>query len=285
MSFLSVLVARALVTNWAAFTTWRTGHIKNYVQRLLIGTDSPCRVDLFPTYFQTRTSLEIPNLVLNSVGLLLSIFFSFMLLKIYNAQTFKSIGPPKEIVRIYRFFQMFFVCLQLSVFCLVTAMALWINELVNGAIALISMHTTAYLGVFIASTILLVPWISMGWFAVRREMKKLMAGFLFLGFLYVAGWGIMFCSLEYRWTFLRWPFFAALTAEAFVVMIASCVLGVMCRRNFDKGLAHYLYVESVLGKDNFEPELFPHDVEKVSFDTALQKSAHYSAEDLKEFIS
>jgi len=68
-----------------------------------------------------------------------------------------------------------------------------------------------------------------------------------------------------------------------VVMIASCVLGVMCRRNFDKGLAHYLYVESVLGKANFEPELFPHDVEKASFDT-LQKPGHCSAEDLKEAI-
>jgi len=53
----------------------------------------------------------------------------------------------------------------------------------------------------------------------------------------------------------------------------------------DSRILGTVYVESVLGKDNFEPELFPHDVEKVSFDTALQKSAHYSAEDLKEFIS
>lgn len=281
---LSVLVARVLVTNWAAFTTWRTGHIQIYIQRFLTGDDSPCQVDLFPTYFQTRTSFEIPNLVLNSVGLLLAIFFSFKLLKMYNAQTFKSIGPPQEIVRIYRVFQAFFVCLQLSVFCLVTAMALWINEIVNGAIAVLSMHTAAYIGLFIGSTILLVPWISMGWFAVRREMKKLMAAFLILGFLYIAAWATMFYSLEYRWTFIRWPFFAALTAEAFVVMIASCVLGVTCRRNFDKGLAHYLYVENVLGNDDFEPELFPHDVEKSSPDVLQKQVRGYSTEDLKEFV-
>lgn len=156
-------------------------------------------------------------------------------------------------------------------------MALWINEIVNGAIAVLSMHTAAYIGLFIGSTIVRCslyllsrplshvlqiasraldfdgkPSLSylqnraladilliQGWFAVRREMKKLMAAFLILGFLYIAAWATMFYSLEYRWTFIRWPFFAALTAEAFVVMIASCVLGVTCRRNFDKGLAHY----------------------------------------------
>jgi len=78
-----------------------------------------------------------------------------------------------------------------------------------------------------------------GWFAVRREMKKLLAAFLFLGVFYIASWGAMFYSLVFRWTFASWPFFASLAVAAFVMLIASCVLGVVCRKNFDKGLAHF----------------------------------------------
>ena len=80
----------------------------------------------------------------------------------FNTRTFKSVGPPKEIIRIYRvsttryewstlnistipihqFFLAFLVCLEVSVFCLVAAMSLWITELMNGAIALISTRTS-----------------------------------------------------------------------------------------------------------------------------------------------
>src|SRR5882724_2668267 len=37
----------------SAFATWRTAHIANYVRQLLTGENSPCGVDIFPTYFQT----------------------------------------------------------------------------------------------------------------------------------------------------------------------------------------------------------------------------------------
>lgn len=81
---LSVLFARVLLTkyvlstnvsiesfytifhSWAAFTLFRTGCIQRYIQRLLIDADSPCQVDLFPTYFKTRISLEASILLWNS---------------------------------------------------------------------------------------------------------------------------------------------------------------------------------------------------------------------------
>jgi hypothetical protein len=172
----------------------------------------------------------------------------------------------------------FFVCLQLTAFFLAAAMSLWINELIHGAISQISTSSHVYHGLFIATTSvcssrflcsfgnltnssmqLLLPWIAMvsrcvhflstalhdnqitlqGWFAVRHEIKKLLAVFLFLGIFYITSWGVMFYSQAFRWTFASWPFFASLTVAAFVMLIASFVLGVICRKNFDKGLAHF----------------------------------------------
>lgn len=46
-----------------------------------------------------------------------------------------------------------FVCLQLSVYLLVSSMGLWIDQLVNGAIARISSFTAIYLALFIFTII------------------------------------------------------------------------------------------------------------------------------------
>ena len=113
-----------------------------------------------------------------------------------------------------------------------------------------------------------------------------MAGFFVVGLVLTVSWALMFYSVEFRWTFINWLFFATLMTEALVGMTASCVLGVICWRNFDKGLAHYrsfcaldfflfllelttfaVYVENILAKDDFHPELFDHDEEKVPYNS------------------
>jgi hypothetical protein len=269
---ISVLVARVLLTNFSAFSIWRIGHAAQYIEKLITDPNSPCGVGLFTTYFHTKKLLEIPNLALNFIGLLMSAFFTWRLVKIYNVHTFKTVGPPPEVIRIYKFYMAFFVCLQLSVYCLMTAMVLWTNELINSSIKFISIHTSLYIGVFIWSIVLLIPWLTIGWFGVRRESKRLMICFLFLGFCIILAWSIMFYSLVYRWTFIQWPFFATLTIEAFIVLIASCILGIICWRNFNKGLGHFIYVESVLAKGDFEHETFTHDVEKLDFDPDLPRN-------------
>ena len=38
---------------------------------------------------------------------------------------------------------------------------------------------------------------------------------------------------------MSWPFFATLTVTAYMFSIVSSILGVFCRLNFGKGLAHY----------------------------------------------
>ena len=77
-----------------------------------------------------------------------------------------------------------------------------------------------------------------GSFAVHREMKKSMAGFLFLGLFYIASWAAMFHSPAFHWTFFSWAFFASLTVVAFVILIVGGVLGLVCWRNLNEGLAY-----------------------------------------------
>ncbi|KII83846.1 hypothetical protein PLICRDRAFT_147929 [Plicaturopsis crispa FD-325 SS-3] len=259
---LAILCARVLTTGWSAYSIWRLKDIDVRFRTLVSDASSPCHADLFSTFVPSRGPLEIADLLLNCTALVISAYLSINLLKVYTEHTFKRVGPPPNIMRIYRYFLAIFVCLQLSGFLLVTAMGLWIDQLFNTAVAFISTHTTIYIASFLFTAILLIPWVILGWFAVRRERRKLMTTFLVIGFIFIAGWSVMFYSQVYRWQFVQFPFFACITLEAFIVMIASCVLGAVCWRNFDKGLAHYLYVEEVLSSTDFEHAVFPRDMEK-----------------------
>jgi len=275
---LAVFLARALVTSWSIYSTWRSGLIADYVSQLMSSANSPCGVDLFSVYFRTKIAFETSILILNVVGLLVSIFFYFKIFRMYDAQTYKNIGPPPGIIQIHRVFLAFFVCIQLSIFYLVIEMALWISELMHGTAAIVSTSIGVYRGLSIATTSLLIPWLVVGWFAVRHEKKKLMVAFLFLGVFYIVSWAVMFYTPVFRWTFVSWPFLATLTVSAFVMMIASCVLGVFCWRNFDKGLARYLDVEDALIKANFQPDVFTNirnSMEKLPIDSMRINSTKF----------
>jgi len=66
-----------------------------------------------------------------------------------------------------------------------------------------------------------------------------MVVFLVLSALYLFGWGLMFDSDTFRWTFVQWGFFGAATSLSALLDLIGLTVGIMCRLNFDKGLAHY----------------------------------------------
>jgi hypothetical protein len=276
---LAVLFTRVIVTAWAIYAVWRTQYLESLFHEMIIDSGTACQVDLFPSYFQTRTAYEIPDIILNWTALLISSYLSWHLLKTYNAQSFKCVGAPKHIVRIYKFFMAVMACLQLEVFALSAAMALWVDKLTNSAVGIYSEYTTAYQVLFISSTIVLIPWIAMGWFALRREKKLMMLIFLITAFVLLSCWGVMFYSLVYRWTLEQWPYLACFTFASFILIIASMVLGIVCWLNFNKGLAEYLNVEDALASANFMPEVFKHDVEKGSSDFTIKQDPRIVAFD------
>ncbi|KAJ8495475.1 hypothetical protein ONZ45_g12845 [Pleurotus djamor] len=261
---LAILLARVLVTGWSAYAIWRTGHNKHVFDALFIGENTPCRIDLWPEYFSSRIAAEIPDLILNVIALCISSYLSWTLVKRYNQQSFKCMGPPPSIVRIYRFFMAVLVCLHLATFFLVVAMSLWTDQMFNTAIGRTSEHIPVYQALVIGTTVLLLPWISLGWYAVRHERKPIMVVFLLIAFVFLGGWSAMFYSIVYRWSLQEWPFLLSMTTFAFVVIFASVVLGIVCWLNFNKGLAQYLHAESVLASSNFVPSVFKHDPETAS---------------------
>lgn len=54
------------------------------------------------------------------------------------------------------------------------------------------------------------------------------------------------------------------------LIVASIVLGVICRLNFGKGFAQYLHAEAALESSNFAPEVFKHDEEKYSLELEIK---------------
>jgi hypothetical protein len=65
-----------------------------------------------------------------------------------------------------------------------------------------------------------------------------MVVFLVLSALYLVGWGLMFDSGTFRWTFVEWGFFGATASLSALLVLIGLTVGIMCRLNFDKGLAH-----------------------------------------------
>ncbi|KAF9446545.1 hypothetical protein P691DRAFT_733061 [Macrolepiota fuliginosa MF-IS2] len=263
----TVLVTRALMTVWSIYSVWRTRNFQDIFGKLYADPGTPCHIDFFPAYFPRRTEYEIPDLVLNITGFLISCWFSWALLRTYNAQAMRYVGAPEHVNRIHKLFLAVLSCLQLGVFVLVTAMGLWVDVLRNTAIHGISTHTSIYLGATITTSIILIPWICLGWYGIRCEMKKTIALFFFFGFAIIVGWSIMFYSLVYRWTLLQWPFLASLSMLSFILVVSSTILAIICRFNFNRGLKQYLHAEAALAQSGFSPEIFRHDEEKgASFD-------------------
>ncbi|KAF4586242.1 hypothetical protein EYR38_010516 [Pleurotus pulmonarius] len=263
---LSVLFARAIATGWSGYALWRTKHNSKVFETLFIGPNTPCRINLWNDWSKLRVNAEIPDIILNCTALTLSCYLSWTLVKRYNQQSFKCMGPPQAIVKIYRFFMAVLVSLQLGTLFLVAAMGLWTDQMFNTAIG----HTSQFIEVYEA----LIIGTTVGWYAIRHERKVLMAIFLVIGFVFLGGWSSMFYSRVYRWSLVQWPFLFSITVCSFVLIVASMILGVICWLNFNKGLSQYLHAEAILSSSNFAPSVFKHDPDAISQTSDPEKGAH-----------
>ncbi|KAH9477056.1 hypothetical protein JR316_0010972 [Psilocybe cubensis] len=253
---LSVLMTRFISTAWSSYSVWRGQAFSANFQELIGDPGTPCSLDIFQSFWGSRFGLQIADLLLSATGLIFFFCLSWKLLRIYSDQSFKCVGAPEHVMRIHKFFMALLASLQLEAFVLVTSGGLWIDVLMNTAIVEISAHTKLYQALFISTTILLVPWIAMGWYSIRREMKRVMIIFLGIGICIMAGWATMFYSIVYRWSFMQWPFLGCFTVASFILLLSSIILGIVCRINFGKGLAQYLHAEETLQSLNFAPDAF-----------------------------
>ncbi|TBU56155.1 hypothetical protein BD310DRAFT_932019 [Dichomitus squalens] len=259
----AVLFARVLQSGWAIYTLWRTFDVQFRYQKLILDAATPCHFDVLPQYFSTRVALQIPELVLHLTALCSTSFLALRIVKGYRISTVRRVDPPPGVMRLYRYFLINSMFVELSLFFTLTATSLWLDQLRNSSIAMLAMRPGLYYALIIVTIVTIVPWMVMGWFAIRRELKYLMACFTFLTFAYVLFWGVMFDAKVYVWTFIEWPFFASMVVVSFLVQCGAGVFGVVSWLGFGKGLAHYLHVEQVLLESDFDADVFSNDPEKA----------------------
>lgn len=209
---------------------------------------------------------------------------TWKLVKSFGWQTFKRVGASRQISRIYKFVLTLSITIQLSVFFMAATVGLWLDQLWNGPIGRLASFKQMYQIIFMIVGVLLIPWLMTGWFAVRRELKIPMLAFLVLCVGYFAGWGAMFLSDAFRWTYLQWYFFGIMACTSVLLTLISFVLGLICRWNFDRGLPRYLKGDQTLSdKDEFlhAPPLIAspadRDIERVPFPSEDKAIPTYAA--------
>lgn len=274
------LLTHLSATAWGGFQLAQTNAFHKDFGTVL--TRGACGVNLLPTYWKSRANVEIPSLILNCVALIASVVLSWRLIKTFGWQTFKRVGASRTINRVYKLVLTLSVAIQLSLFFVVVSVALWLDQICNGAIGRLATAHKVYESLLIIVLLMLPVWLLTGWFAVRRESKIPMTIFLVLCVGYIAGWGAMFDSTTFRWTLSQWSFFAAMMVAGFILVMICFTVGVFCRLNFGRGLPHHLNAEEPLPGDDFE-RVFPNekgslsDPEKIDFPTNFGAVPTYEA--------
>lgn len=68
--------------------------------------------------------------------------------------------------------------------------------------------------------------------------------FLGLCIVYLGGWGVMFISTTFRWTFITWDLFSIMAVASVLLTFACLTFGLFCRINFDRGLlSHRMFFD------------------------------------------
>ncbi|KAF9056479.1 hypothetical protein BJ165DRAFT_1433809 [Panaeolus papilionaceus] len=235
---LASLVTHVMATAWGAFQIYHTSTFRSEFNRVI--TRGACRnVPLITQYWTARSQAEIPSLALNVLALFVSIFLTWKLIKLYGWQTFKRIGASLTINRVYKLVLTFSIAIQLSLFFIVVTVSLWLDSLMNREIGEKVDFLKLYKATSFITLALLIPWLMTGWFAVRRELRIPLLVFLVLSILYLGGWSVMFVSTTFKWIFVTWRFFSVMATASVFLTVSSLILGIICRFNFDKGLAKY----------------------------------------------
>jgi len=225
---LASLVTHLMATAWAGFQITHTANFPSDFGRVV--THGACNnISLLPHYWVARGKAEIPSLALNVIALFVSSFLTWKLIKLFGWQTFKRVGASLTINRVYKLVLFLSITIQLSLFFMIVTVSLWVDQLMNNLIGDLADFQKLYKVTSFITLALLVPWLMTGWFAVRRELRGPMFVFLLLSTLYLGGWGVMFFSTTFRWTFVTWRFFSIMASASVLLTVLSIILGVVCR--------------------------------------------------------
>ncbi|KAF7307690.1 hypothetical protein MKEN_01129000 [Mycena kentingensis (nom. inval.)] len=259
----AALAARALSAGWASFRVHGNNNLHAaYLHVLAIRCG---QFDPMGDWWN-RTSPQIVALVFNVLDLVLSAAISYKLFKVYASQTFSRVGASAQVHRIYKLILFFSVILQLAGFFTLASTCLWIGKIALGPIRQFADHFDLYLAVLIVTAVFDVPWLVLGWLSVRREHKILFLLFALISCILFAMAALMLISPLYRFVLTAWSFYATVSVTAYVLLVATSVLAIICRLQFGKGLAHFLRVTDMLDDGDFTPVTFTKGDESPQYD-------------------
>ncbi|THU79895.1 hypothetical protein K435DRAFT_516624 [Dendrothele bispora CBS 962.96] len=264
---LAGLILHILFTTWSIYAFWRTKYQKDVFNLLIEEPATPCSTAVFSPYFENRVLYETYDLVLNITAFLLAAYLSWHLVRGFSKKSVQRLDAPENVKAIYKYFLAIQVCLQMAAFVLSTWMGLWLDQIQTSYILKISNHLAVYRAMYIFYTVLLLPWMLAGWWGIRLEKRKIVAVFTLTSFVLIVIACVIFYSQVFRWTFIAWPFFGGMTVLSLVLLVAIFALSIICRANFGKGLAQYLYADSALASSNFTVGSFKYDIENAQEDS------------------
>lgn len=272
------LLTHVLATMWTGYQINHTAVFRANFNRVITkGACAGVPIPFLGNYWQMRAIAEYLTLAFNIVALIISVYLTWKLVKLFGWQTFKRVGASLSINRMYKLVLVMSIVLQLSMFFMGATVGLWLDNLFNGIAAQHAWYVPLYKATSFITMFLLIPWMIMGWVSIRKELRIPMFAFLVLSLLYLGGWSVMFLADTFRWTFLTWMFFRIMAITSVFLTLSAFVLGVICRYNFGKGLMRYLNAQEPLPGDDFAPVYTTKDLEKVDFPSNEKPIPTFSA--------
>jgi len=183
-------------------------------------------------------------------------FFVFKLIKLYSTAKLSSVGSPPVMNRMLRWRLWMRVFLQFTSFFTLASVAVWFDK--RKSLTTASHYSTSILydvGFYVVAIIIL-PWLTLGTHSVSKENRLLFLAYAILSIILLVISGLWFASSLYRYEYWGWRTFSCVVTLADVLLVITCILSLICRLNFGKGLAHFLVVEQKLQASGFAHDTF-----------------------------
>jgi len=154
---------------------------------------------------------------------------------------------------------------------------MWIDQLYSGLFGPHALRLELYRVWQIVVLVALIPWLTLGWFSVRREWRRGMLVFNSLSVFFLASWIAILFSDSWRLTFLDWRFFSIIQVGAFASCLLTLILGIICRVYcFGRGLPEYLNpIDDAVHDFRPNPDV-QWDSEKVGFPDSRDDLPHFA---------
>lgn len=172
-------------------------------------------------------------------------YCSYQMSKQFGWNIYKKIGADVQIQRMYRMFQFFVLALKIDIF---TAFMVSIFYVIQFALKPASVLWESVVQVII--TVLIIPMLYFARTAGSTESKARMITFLVFLCLVLFHFALMFAqTLQpnnnwYTWIVLVW------LGISFILITAA--LGIICMKNFDKGLKPFVQRGNLKAKMDLE---------------------------------